>query len=81
MAFDGETMNDNIPRIGDRIRLLAIADDPAPIPIDMRGVITDVHKHRGWMQIEVDWEYGRTLMLTVPPDQFAVVDPSSGFNE
>ena len=26
-----------------------------------------------WMQIEVDWDSGRGLMLTVPPDRFELM--------
>jgi len=67
-------MISNISIIGARIRLLEMQNDPDPIPVGTCGVITDMHVHDGWLQIEVDWENGRKLMLTVPPDRFEVVN-------
>jgi Domain of unknown function (DUF4314) len=67
-------MISNIPCVGDRIRLLAMPDDPDPVPAGTCGVITDVHAHSDWMQIEVEWDNGRKLMLTVPPDRFEKID-------
>lgn len=66
-----------LPRPGDRIRLVAMDDDPNPIPTGTMGVVTTVDQHGAgrdaWAQIDVDWENGRTLMLSVPPVRFEIV--------
>ena len=59
---------------GDRIRLVSMPQDPDPIPVGTKGVVTAIHIHKGWTQLEVAWEIGRSLMLVVPPDQFEVVE-------
>jgi hypothetical protein len=70
------------PRNGDRIRLLAMSDDPDPIQVGQLGTIISISRHGGgkdaWRQIDVAWDNGRTLMLVSPPDQFEIVrgDPS-----
>jgi hypothetical protein len=61
------------PRPGDRIRLIAMPDDPDPIPSGSMGTVTAVRQHRTWNQMDVAWDNGRTLMVSVPPDQFEVV--------
>jgi hypothetical protein len=58
---------------GDRIRLIAMSDDPDPIPPGTAGTVTVVRQHGTWAQVDVAWDNGRTLMLVVPPDQFEVV--------
>ena len=65
------------PRPGDRIRLIAMPDDPNPVPIGSTGTVTFVKEHgsetRAWLQIGVDWDNGRRLMLSVPPDEFEAI--------
>ena len=65
------------PRKGDRIRLLAMSDDPDPIPVGQLGTVVSVSRHGGgkdaWHQIDVAWDNGRTLMLVSPPDRFEIV--------
>ena len=66
-----------LPRIGDRIRLLSMNDDPDPIAPDQTGTVVGVSsfgegKDR-WHQIDVSWDDGRTLMLVSPPDQFEII--------
>ena len=61
---------------GDRIRLVSMPQDPDPIPVDSLGTIVTVYDHRDWMQVDVDWDNGRTLMLTMPDDCVAIVKPS-----
>ena len=56
-------------KVGDRIRLLQLIDDPDPIPVGTMGVVTEIHVHSDWAQIEVDWDNGRRLMLVSPPDR------------
>ncbi len=65
------------PRIGDRIRLLAMGDDPDPIAPGQTGTVVGVftvgHGQDRWHQIDVSWDNGRTLMLASPPDRFETI--------
>ena len=61
------------PQPGDRIRLLAMTDDPDPIPLGTIGTVISVRQLGSWSQVDVKWDNGRTLMLVVPPDQFEVI--------
>jgi len=63
----------NTPQPGDRIRLLAMTDDPDPIPLGTTGTVISVRQLGSWSQVDVKWDNGRTLMLVVPPDQFEVI--------
>jgi hypothetical protein len=60
-------------RPGDRIRLIAMSDDPDPIPPGSTGTVTAVRQHRTWAQVDVDWDNGRKLMLALPPDQLEIL--------
>ena len=63
-------------RAGDRIRLVAMRDDPDPIQIGAVGTVTDCRRNGGddgWFQIDVAWDNGRSLMLASPPDEFEIV--------
>jgi hypothetical protein len=66
-----------IPKRGDRIRLLAMQDDPDPIQVGQTGTVVSVSRHGGgkdaWFQIDVSWDNGRTLMLVSPPDAFEII--------
>ena len=66
-----------IPRPGDRVRLLAMHDDPDPIQAGQLGTVVSVARHGTgtdtWHQIDVAWDNGRTLMLVSPPDRFEFV--------
>ncbi len=68
------------PRKGERIRLLAMADDPDPIQVGQLGTVVSVSRHGGgkdaWHQVDVAWDNGRTLMLVSPPDKFEIVHGS-----
>ena len=65
-----------VPRPGDRIRLLAMPDDPNPVPVGSTGTVTFVREcgtgPHAWLQIGVDWDNGRKLMLSVPPDELEI---------
>ena len=61
-------------KVGDRIRLIQMVDDPDPIPAGTIGTVTEIHIHSDWTQIEVSWENGRNLMLVSPPDKFEIID-------
>ena len=66
-----------IPQNGDRIRLISMADDPDPIQPGQLGTIAHVDVFGSgpeqWMQISVDWDNGRKLMLVCPPDRFEFI--------
>ncbi len=66
-----------VPKRGDRIRLLAMQDDPDPIQVGQTGTVVSVARHGGgqdaWFQIDVSWDNGRTLMLVSPPDAFELI--------
>ena len=72
-------MTNNKISAGTRIRLLSMPDDPNPIAPGTTGVVTDIREigfGRGrWLQIDVDWDNGRQLMLASPPDQFEIILP------
>ena len=65
------------PRPGDRIKLVAMPDDPDPVPAGTTGTVTTVRQHGTWAQVDVDWDNGRKLMLAVPPDQFETISRNS----
>ncbi|MCA9135588.1 MAG: DUF4314 domain-containing protein [Planctomycetales bacterium] len=54
-------------KTGDRIRLLSM-NDPDPIPVGTTGTVVGVHPQSDWTQVDVDWDNGRSLMLSIPPD-------------
>lgn len=56
---------------GDRIELLEMPEDPAPIPSGSKGTVQGVVKlwDDKW-QISVKWDSGRTLSLIYPVDSF-----------
>ena len=69
----------SLPRIGDRIELVAMPDDPDPIFVGEQGTVDDVQdlsdfsKEKECYQISVKWDSGRTLSLMAPPDQFRIL--------
>ena len=56
------------PKVGDRIRLIHMPEDIDTVPTDSIGTVRAIHPHDGWTQVEVDWDNGRRLMLTLPDD-------------
>ena len=60
---------------GDRIRLVSMPQDPDPIPVGSLGTVIALYDHREWMQVDIDWDNGRTLMLTMPDDCVVIVEP------
>jgi hypothetical protein len=65
-------MNDPLPP-GTRIRLIAMPDDPDPVPPGTAGTIKTWTAHQGWAQIQVVWDNGRHLSLCFPPDRFEIL--------
>lgn len=66
------------PRLkkGDRIRLVSMPEDPDPVPLGSIGTVIAVYDHEGWTQVDVAWDNGRSLMLTMPDDCVAIVEPN-----
>ena len=60
---------------GDRVRLVSMIDDPDPIPAGTTGTVAGVYPQRGWLQLDVDWDSGRSLMLSIPPDVVERIGP------
>ena len=57
---------------GDCIRLLAMPDDPDPIPAGSTGTV--ISSTTGtFAQLEVDWDNGRTLALIPGVDQYEII--------
>ncbi len=59
---------------GDRIRLVSMPQDPDPIPVGALGTVVAVFDHRDWSQVDVKWDNGRSLMLTLPDDCVVIVE-------
>ncbi|MDA9859531.1 DUF4314 domain-containing protein [Rubripirellula sp.] len=62
-------------KAGDRVRLVLMTDDPDPIPVGTTGTVAGVYPQNGWTQVDVDWDSGRSLMLSIPPDVVERVSP------
>lgn len=63
-------------KIGDRIRLIQMPDDPDPIPEGTTGTVLDVHRVRlqsGYWQVSVKWDIDRSLSVVVPPDVIEIL--------
>jgi hypothetical protein len=61
-------------KVGDRVKLISMNDDPDPIPMGTKGTVIFAHDvsfstTEKFYQIGVDWDNGRTLMVVVPPDR------------
>lgn len=73
MVFDG--------KIGDRIKLIHMPDDPSPVPVGTCGTVTYIHHfphgHDVRVQIGVDWDNGRTLACICPPDFVVKLEPTT----
>jgi hypothetical protein len=67
-------------KAGDRIRLILMADDPDPVPVGTSGTVAGVYPHGDWTQVDVDWDTGRSLMLSIPPDQVERIDAAGKSN-
>ena len=60
----------------DRIRLISMTDDPNPIAAGTTGTVFGIYPHGDWTQVDVDWDSGRSLMLTIPPDVIERIGPA-----
>jgi len=65
------------PNPGDRIVLVVMPDDPNPVTPGTKGTVNFVRRcgtsWGAWLQVDVDWDNGRKLMLAVPPDEFVLL--------
>jgi hypothetical protein len=61
-----------LPKVGDRIVLVRMEDDPAPLEPGIAGTVDWIGEHTGlgFDQIGVRWDNGRSLLLCVPPDRW-----------
>jgi hypothetical protein len=62
------------PKIGDRIRLISMNDDPDPVVAGSLGTVRALHPHHGWTQVDVVWDNGRQLMLSLPEDRIEILE-------
>ena len=62
-------------KVGDRVRLVSMTDDPDPILEGEIGTLIAVYPQDGWHQVDVQWDSGRSLMLVIPPDRVEIVSP------
>ena len=58
------------PRVGKRVRLIEMKDDPNPVDPNSEGTVV----HAGGGVLNVDWDCGRTLGLVEDVDSFEIVD-------
>lgn len=67
--------------VGDRIRLVAMPQDPDPVPVGTCGTVEDSQFNvfgTGEYLLTVAWDNGRTLNVISPPDKFEILarDPT-----
>ena len=63
----------NDPYEGKRIRLLAMPNDPDPIPAGTTGTVMFSTKMGRELILTVDWDINRSLSLICPPDLFQLI--------
>lgn len=65
---------------GDRIKLIRMGKDPAPIPVGTTGTVLRVQclgpVFPSCWQIHVNWDIQRSLMLVYPDDIFEIIETS-----
>ncbi len=54
-------------KLGDRVRLVSMADDSDPIPAGTTGTVAVVDPQCGWPQLDFDWDNGRSLLISKLP--------------
>lgn len=72
-----QTFNPDAPlglKIGSRIKIKRMPDDPDPIPVNGLGTVTGFFEDPEYGQVWVDWDNGRKLSLCVGVDRWEVVD-------
>lgn len=64
-------------REGQRVRLLAMPNDPAPQDTGAEGTVvfsTFLDWPTPYEQVHIMWDNGRTISCVVPPDELQVID-------
>ena len=65
----------SLPKVGDRVELVDMPNDPAPIPVGERGTVQRVQSFGdGSAHVAVAWDNGRRLNLCVPTDRFKILE-------
>ncbi len=57
----------------DRVELLAMPNDPDPIPVGTKGIVANAVNVQGQMIYDVKWDNGRTLNLLEGEDEWRKV--------
>jgi hypothetical protein len=62
--------------VGTRIRLIAMPDDPCPVPTGTEGTIDRVEPAIGFMKLAygVKWDGGRTLKVLDGVDTWEIIE-------
>lgn len=66
-------MTKTAPRVGDRVRITGLMDDPYPILVGTTGTITRVHEGDGWWQADVAWDNSDRRLMLIEVDPFEVI--------
>lgn len=71
-------MTPNNIKKGSRVRLVAMPDDPNPVPYGTEGTVELVNPvrlspHDEFTQVLVKWDNGRSLSCVMPPDKLEVL--------
>ncbi len=48
--------------------------NPDPIPAGTCGTVLRSHDQSDWIQVEIGWDNGWQLMLTMPEDRVEIID-------
>lgn len=66
---------DPLYRVGDRLELISMPDDPCPVAAGTLGTVTkdSVDLRDGTWQTSMKWDNGRTLAIISPPDKVKLV--------
>lgn len=62
-----------LPEVGSRVELLAMPNDPDPVPEGTLGTVTGVRGGGLYAQVHVQWDNGRTLSLIPGVDRWMEV--------
>ena len=63
-------------KIGQRIEMIQMGNDPNPIPTGTKGTITGFGPTpvKGETQVNVKWDNGRSLSILYPEDKFKIIE-------
>jgi hypothetical protein len=66
-------MNKQLPTKGQRIELVSMSDDPAPVEVGSVGTVQYIQVLMDTTLISVDWDNGRSLSLIAEVDEWKVL--------